>query len=130
MIFDAESFYTRHQTVAIGLALLPHKVWMSGAENDVKSVRTGLDDTRHRVEHRLDAFVWRQKTEGQNGHLSGKIEFGLGVMCFKKRKMRYSVRYDLNLASRHVMNGTEEFAPFHRHDDDRSPTFSNPIHHV
>ena len=35
----------------------------------------------------------------------GEVEFGLGVMWFEERKIRYSVRYDLDLASWHVMNG-------------------------
>ena len=33
-------------------------------------------------------------------------------MRFEKWKVGYSVRDDFDLASRHVMNGTKQFAPF------------------
>ena len=91
---------------------------MRGAKNDIDGIRARFDDFRHGIEHDLDAFVRRQQTEGQDDHFSGEIEFGLGVMRFEEREIRYSVRYDLNLAGWHVMNGTEEFVAFFRHDDD------------
>ena len=95
------------KTVAIGLALLAHKVRMSSAKNDIDGVRAGFDDSRHGIEHGLDAFVWRQEAESQNDHLSGEAEFRLGVMRFEKREVGYSVRYDLNLVepARHARNG-------------------------
>src|SRR5271170_1484137 len=104
MIFDAEAAHARRQTVAIDLALLPYQLRMSSAKNDIDGVRAGFDDFWHGIEHDLNAFIWRQETEGQDDHLSGEVEFGLGMMWFKKRKIGYSVRYDLNLARWHGMN--------------------------
>ena len=130
MIFDAESLHARRQAFAIGLALLPHQLRMSSAKNDIDGIRARFNDFRHGIEHDLDAFVRRQETEGQNDHLSGEVEFGLGVMCFEEREIRYSVRYDLNLASWHVVNGTEEFVAFFRHDDDFCRNVHDPTHHV
>ena len=51
-------------------------------------------------------------------------------MWFEEREIRYSVRYDLDLASRHVMNGTEEFVALFRHDDDFCRNVDDPTHHV
>ena len=59
-----------------------------------------------------------------------KPEFRFGVMRFDERKIGYSVRYDLNLTSWHVMNGTEEFLAFFRHDDDFRRNIDDPTHHV
>ena len=88
MILDAELPHARRQAVAIGLALIPHKVRMGRAENDIDGVRAGFDDSRHGIEHDLDAFVWRQETERQNDRLSGEAEFRLGVMRFEERESR------------------------------------------
>ena len=118
VVFDVEFSHSRCQIVAIGFALLPHQIRMRGAENDIDGVRAGLDDFRHRIEHGFDALVRRQEAEGQNDHLPGEVEFFLGVMRFEKRKIGYPVRDDFNLASRHVVNETEQFVAFFRHDDD------------
>src|SRR5271155_331891 len=130
MILNAEVLYARNQAVAISLALLPHKVRMSSAKNDIDGVWARLYDFRHGVEHDLDAFIWRQKAEGQNDHLSGEVEFGLGVMRFEEREIWYSVWYDVSLARWHVMNGTEEFVAFFRHDDNSCRNVDDPLHHL
>ena len=57
--FDAKVPHARRQAVAIGLALLPHQLRMSGAKNDVTGVWARFDDFGHRVEHGINAFVWR-----------------------------------------------------------------------
>ena len=85
---------------------------MGRAKDDIEGVRAGFDDSRHGIEHGVDALIWREETEGQNNRLSGKAEFRLGVMRFEEREVRYSVRYDLDLASLHIMNGAEEFVAF------------------
>src|SRR6202043_2600780 len=82
------------------------------------------------IEHDLDAFVRRQQTEGQNDHLSAEIEFCLGVIGFEEWEIRYPVRYDLNLAGWHVVDGTEEFVALFRHDDDFCRNVQDPVHHV
>ena len=92
MVFDAEFAHARRQAVAIGLALMPHEVWMSRAEDDIDGVRTGFDDAGHRIDHRLDALARRQQAERQNDRLSSVAEFRLGVMRLQKREIRYSVR--------------------------------------
>ena len=51
-------------------------------------------------------------------------------MRFEEREIRYSVRYDLDLASGHVMNGTEELVACFRHDDDFCRNVHDPTHHV
>ena len=51
-------------------------------------------------------------------------------MRFEKRKVGYSVRDDLDLASRHVMNGTKQFAALFRHDDDLRRSIDDLAHHV
>src|SRR5258708_7380711 len=130
MVHDAESLYARCQAFAIGLALLPHQLRMRGAKNDIDGIRARFDDFRHGIEHDFNAFVRRQETEGQNDHLSAEIEFSFGVMRFVEREIRYSVRYDLNLAGWYVVNGTEEFVAFFRHDGDFCRNVQDPIHHV
>src|SRR5271169_5102213 len=130
MIFDAEGTRTRRETFAMCLALLLHQLRMGSAKNDIDGVRAGFDDFWHGIEHDLNAFIWRQETEGQNDHLSGEVEFGLGVMWFEEWKIRYSVRYDLDFACWHVMNGTEKFMACFRHDDDFCRNVYDPTHHV
>src|SRR5271155_337661 len=118
MLFDVEIPHAGCQTVAICLALLLHQLRMSSAENDIDGVRAGFDDFGHGIEHGLNAFIWRQQTEGQNDHLPGEVEFGLGMMWFEKREIGYSVGYDLNFARWHGVNRTEEFMAGFRHDND------------
>ena len=130
MILDAELLHARRQALAIGLALIPHEVGMGRAENDIDGVRAGFDDPRHGIEHDLDAFVGRQEAEREDDRFSAEAEFRFGVMRFEEREVGYSVRYDLDLASWHVMNGTEEFAAFFRHDDELGRSIDDPAHHV
>ena len=59
-----------------------------------------------------------------------KPSFRLRVMRLEKREVGYSVRYDVDLASWHVMNGTEKFASFFRHDDDLRRNIDDLSHHV
>ena len=54
---------------------------------------------------------------------------GFGVMRFEERQITYSMRYDLNLTSWRLMNGTEEFAAFFRHDD-LGRSIDDSAHHV
>ena len=82
---------------------------MGRAEDDIDGVRAGFDDFRHGIDHGLDALAGRQQAERQNDGLSDEAEFRLGVMRFQKREIGYSVRDDLDLASRHVMNGAQQF---------------------
>src|SRR6476660_2865426 len=112
MVSDAEFLHACRQALAICLALISHKVRMGRAKNDIDGVRARFDDSRQGIEHYRDALVWRQETESQNDRLSGKAESRLGVIRFEERKIRYSVRYDLNLVSRYVMNRAEEFMTF------------------
>ena len=51
-------------------------------------------------------------------------------MRFEEREIRYSVRYDFDLASWHVMGGTEEVVAFFRHDDDLRRSIDDLTHHV
>src|SRR6266853_5741512 len=102
MILDAERVHARRQAFAIGLALIPHKVGMGSAQNDIDGIRAGFDDSGHGIDHCLDTLARRQETERQNDGLSSKAAFRFGVMRFEERKVGYSVRYDLDLASRHV----------------------------
>ena len=118
MVLDAELPHARRQALAIGLALIAHEVGMGCAENDIDGVRAGFDDLRHGIDHGLDALARRQQAERQDDRLSAEAEFRFGVMRLEERKVGYSVRDDLDLASWHVMHGTEEFAAFFRHDDD------------
>src|ERR1700733_899938 len=130
MIFNADCARTPHQTFAIGFALLLHQLRMSSAKNDIDGVRAGSNDFGHGIEHGLNAFIRRQQTEGQNDHLPGEVEFGFGMMRFKKREIGYSVGYDLDLARWHGMNGTKEFMACFRHDDDSCRNIYDPAHHV
>ncbi len=70
------------------------------------------------------------KTERQNDHLLGEVEFRLGVMRIEERKIRDAVRYDLDPARRHAVNGTEEFVALFRHDDELRRSVDDPAHHV
>ena len=99
MVLDAKVMHTLRQTVAIGLALMPHKVWMGRAENDIKGIRTGIDDFWHGIKHGLDALVRRQEAKRKNDRLSAISKFRFGVMRFDEREVRYSVPYNLNLTS-------------------------------
>ena len=92
------------QAVAIGLALLTHKIRVGCAKNDIDGIGARFDDSRHGIEHDFDAFVRRQKPERQNDGLSREAEFRFGIMRFAKRQVGDSVRYDFDLASRHVMH--------------------------
>src|ERR1700691_5033048 len=130
MVFDAEASHARRQTVAIGLALLLYQLRMGSAKNDIDDVGAGFDDLRHGIEHCLNALVRGQQTEGQNDHLSGEVESGLGVMRFEEWEIRNSVRYDLNLAVWHIMNSTEEFVASFRHDDDSCRNVDDPTHYM
>ena len=104
MILDAELAHAGRQAIAIGFALLTHKVRVGRAENDIDSVGARFDDPRHGIEHGLDALVRRQKPERKNDGLSGKAEFRLGIMRFTKRQVRDTVRYDLDFVGRHIMH--------------------------
>ncbi len=130
MVFDAECTRMRRQTFAISLALLLHQLRMGSAKNDIDGVRGGFDDFRHGIEHGLNAFIWRQETEGQNDHLPGEVEFGLGMIWFEKREIGYSVGYDLNLVRWHGMNRTEKFTACFRHDNDSCRNIYDPAHHL
>ena len=57
MFANAELFHARRQTLAIGLALLAHKIGMGRTQNDVDRVRAGFHNPRHGIEHDLDALV-------------------------------------------------------------------------
>ena len=103
---------------------------MGRAENDIDGVWAGFDDFGHGIEHDFDALVRRQKPKCENDRLSGKAEFCLGVMRFDERKVGYSVRNDLDLVRRHVMNGSKKFPAFFCHDDDFCRHINDPTHHV
>src|SRR6266511_2442156 len=126
MILDAELLHARRQALTIGLALIPHEVGMGRAENDIHDARTGFDDAWHGIEHGLDAFVGRQKTERKDDCLCVEAEFHLGVTRPEEREVGYPVRYDLHLARWHVVNGAKEFSTFLRHDDDLGRRVDDP----
>src|SRR6185295_768935 len=130
MVLDAKLARTRLETVAISLALMPHEVRMGHAKNDIDRVRTGLDDARHGINHSLDTFAWREQTEREDDHFSAEAKLRFGVMCFKERKVGYSVRYDFDLASRHVMNRTKDVLAFFRHHDELRRRIDDPPDHV
>ena len=130
MVLDAKLAHARRQAVAICLALMPHKVRMGRAENDIHGVRARLDDLRHGIDHDLDALAWRQQAERQNDRLSAEAEFRSWRDAFRETGSRDSVRDDFDLASRHVMNGSEEFSALFRHDDDFRRSIDDPTHHV
>ena len=91
---------------------------MGRAENDIDGVRAGFDDSRHGIDHGLDAFARRQQAERENDGLSAEPELGLGVMGLEKWKVGDAVRDHLDLLWWHVMHGPEELAAFFCHDDD------------
>src|SRR5205807_7196927 len=98
-VVNTKLTHARRQAVAIDLALISHKVGMSRAENHIHGVRAGFDDSGHGIEHGFDALVRRQETKRKNDRLAGKPEFRFGMMGFNKGKVRYSVRYDIDLSS-------------------------------
>src|ERR1700693_1079063 len=130
MVLNAKLSYTRHQALAIDLALISNEIRMGCTENDIDGVRTGFDDSRHGIDHSLDAFARREEAERENDRLSAEAEFRLGVMRFEEREIRYSVRYDLNLAIWCIINETKEFAAFFRHDNDLARSIDDSTHHV
>jgi hypothetical protein len=72
MILDAEFPYARSQTVAIGFAFILYEIRMGRAEYHINGVRADLDDSRHGVDHRLNALAGRQQTERQNDLLANE----------------------------------------------------------
>src|ERR1700694_3354510 len=103
---------------------------MGCTENDIDGVRAGFDDSRHGIDHVLDAFTWREEAERKNDRLCAEAEFRLGVMRFEEREIRYSVRYDLNLRLWRTIDETKEFAAFFCHDNDLGRNIDDPTHHV
>ena len=130
VILHAQLMYARRQAPAIGLALGSYKVWMGRPENDIHGARGGFDDFWHGIEHGLDAFVGRQKTEREDDLLPVEAEFRLGVTRPDERKVGYPVRYDLDPASWHVVNGAKQSLAFLRHDDYRRRSVDDPMHDV
>jgi hypothetical protein len=63
-------------------------------------------------------------------HLVGEIEFRLGVVRIKEGEVRYSVRYDLDFARRHIMNGQEKLARLLRHHNDFCRFVDDLTHHL
>ena len=59
-----------------------------------------------------------------------KTEFRFGAMRFTKRQVGNSVRYDLDLAGRHVMRQPEQLTAFLRHDDDLRRYIYDALHHI
>src|SRR5882757_1350015 len=96
---------------------MPHELRMGRTENNIDGVWAGFEDSRHGIDHSLDAFARRQEAERQNDRLSSETEFRFSVVRFHERIIRYSVWYDLNLARGRVVNRTEEFVAFLRHDN-------------
>src|SRR5437867_11915507 len=130
MILDAELSYARSQTVAIGFALVLHEIRMGRAEYHIDGVRADFDDSRHGVDHRLDALAGRQETERQDDLLANEAQFCLGVTRFEKRAVGYSVWNDVDLASWHGMTRAEQFVALFRHDNQFRRRIDDPSQDV
>jgi len=112
------------------LALLPHQFRMRGAKNDIDGVRARFDDFRHRISMVSMPLFGDKRPKVRMIIFPSEVELRLGVMRFKEREIGNSVRYDLNLAIGHVMNGTEKFVTFFRHDYNFCRNIYDPAHHV
>src|SRR5438477_2917328 len=103
---------------------------MSCAEDDVGGARTRLNYSRHGIDHILDAFVRRKEAEGENNCLSAEAKLCFDLLRFEKWEIGDSMRDELDLAIRHVINGTEYVATLLRHDDEFGRITIDLTHHL
>ena len=101
---DAEGQRPCRQFLSIRFSLIADEVGMRRAENDVDGVGTGLDDSRHGIDHGLDAFARRKKTERQDDGFSAKPQSGFCGVRFPVWKIGYAVGNNLDLFGRHAMH--------------------------
>ncbi len=129
VILDAEFAHTRHQALAIRLALFSDQVWMCRTEHDIHGVGAALQNRRHGVDHDFDALVGRQQAESQNDGPPAKSEFGLRRIGPDKRSIRNAVGNHLDLVIRDLIDACQQLATLSGHHDNLRGRLDDTLHH-